>query len=455
MGNHRADDVETRRDPSDGSTPQAASPSRPAGRRARTTTPDWVEPVPVTPYVGRRAARPAPAEAPTAPAASTATPAAPARPRLTPRSEPAASAPLAPRSPRTAAPVDPTLVFAAPGRRSVVVPDVPMTAPERPERTERPAARVAPPARTAAAAPVVRPSVDDIDTARIDRVLADLAPVDHSTSFSTDVTEVLPLAPQAPATPVTVVGGRRRATTRQAAANPFVRRLPSLPLAVGAVVLGIAVTGTVTTAHTDLVDGSAAIGQIGALGGTSGSGSVRDRAVVSRASDSGLRAGAAALAGDVADRNQRLASVAQQAEARAKDLKANQWTLPVQRGAYRLTARFGEYGLWANYHTGLDFAAPPGTPIYAVAAGTVTSAGMDGPYGNKTVITLADGTELWFCHQTTFLVSPGDKVSPGQQIGTVGSTGHVTGPHLHLEVRPGGGDPVDPFAALVAHGITP
>ena len=450
MGNDRAADVESRRDPSDGPTPQVAAPARPAGRRARPTTSDWVEPIPVTPYVGRRAARPAPAEAPAEPAASA--PAAPSRPRLAPRSEPTASAPLAPRSPRTAAPVDPTLVFAAPGRRSVVVPDVPMTAPERPER---PAARVAPPARSASVAPVVRPGVDDIDTAQIDRVLADLAPVDHSTSFSTDVTEVLPLAPQAPATPVTVVGGRRRAATRQTTANPFVRRLPSLPLAVGAVVLGIAVTGTVTTAQTDLVDGSAAIGQIGALGGTSGSGSVRDRAVVSRASDSDLRSGAAALAGDVADRNQRLASVAQQAEARAKDLKANQWTLPVQRGAYRLTARFGEYGLWANYHTGLDFAAPPGTPIYAVAAGTVTSAGMDGPYGNKTVITLADGTELWFCHQTNFLVSPGDKVSPGQQIGTVGSTGHVTGPHLHLEVRPGGGDPVDPFAALVAHGITP
>lgn len=450
MGNHRADDVESRRDPSDGSSP---SPSRPAGRRARVTTPDWVEPIPVTPYVGRRAARPA-AEAPlTAPSA----PAAPARPRLTPRSEPTASAPLAPRSPRAAAPVDPTLVFATPARRSVVVPDVPMTAPERREARSVGTTTTAPaPARTTAAAPAPElDRADTIDTARIERVLADLAPVDHSTSFSTDVTEVLPLAPQAPAAPVTVVGGRRRAATRQTTANPFVRRLPSLPLAVGAVVLGIAVTGTVTTARTDLVDGSAAIGQIGALGGTSGVGSVRDRAVVSRASDSDLRAGAEALAGDVADRNQRLASVAQQAEARAKDLKANQWTLPVQRGAYRLTARFGEYGLWASYHTGLDFAAPPGTPIYAVAAGTVTSAGMDGPYGNKTVITLADGTELWFCHQTNFLVSPGDQVSPGQQIGTVGSTGHVTGPHLHLEVRPGGGDPVDPFAALVAHGITP
>ena len=49
----------------------------------------------------------------------------------------------------------------------------------------------------------------------------------------------------------------------------------------------------------------------------------------------------------------------------------------------------------------------------------------------------------------------GQQVAPGDVIGATGSTGNVTGPHLHLEVHPGGGGPADPYAALVAHGVTP
>ena len=118
-----------------------------------------------------------------------------------------------------------------------------------------------------------------------------------------------------------------------------------------------------------------------------------------------------------------------------------------------LTARFGEYGLWANYHTGLDFNGENGDPIHAIANGVVTFAGYDGSYGNKTVVTLEDGTEIWYCHQTDQYVSVGDVVTGDELIGTVGSTGHVTGSHLHIEVRPGGGDPVDPYAAFIANGV--
>jgi murein DD-endopeptidase MepM/ murein hydrolase activator NlpD len=149
-----------------------------------------------------------------------------------------------------------------------------------------------------------------------------------------------------------------------------------------------------------------------------------------------------------------LAKLAKQAESQAAKIALNQWVLPVD--GYHLTATFGQCSaLWSSCHTGLDFAAPSGTPIKAVANGTVTSVGYDGSYGNKTVITLDDGTELWFCHQTSYAVSSGQEVRAGEVIGYVGATGNVTGPHLHLEVRPGGGDPVDPYQALVVHGLQP
>jgi murein DD-endopeptidase MepM/ murein hydrolase activator NlpD len=128
--------------------------------------------------------------------------------------------------------------------------------------------------------------------------------------------------------------------------------------------------------------------------------------------------------------------------------------LPVR--GYRLTGRFGDVsGLWSSVHTGLDFAAPSGTEIRSVTAGRVVSTGYDGRYGNKTVIRLAGGTELWYCHQTGIDVRVGQRVRAGQPIGTVGSTGNVTGPHLHLEVRPSEDEPVDPLVWLRRHGLRP
>jgi murein DD-endopeptidase MepM/ murein hydrolase activator NlpD len=121
---------------------------------------------------------------------------------------------------------------------------------------------------------------------------------------------------------------------------------------------------------------------------------------------------------------------------------------------YRLTGRFGDRSsLWSSVHTGLDFAAPSGTPIRSIGTGVVVSVGYDGPYGNRTVVRLADGTELWYCHQTTVQVEAGQHVRAGERVGTVGSTGNVTGPHLHLEVRPHGGDPVDPLTWLRRQGL--
>jgi murein DD-endopeptidase MepM/ murein hydrolase activator NlpD len=134
--------------------------------------------------------------------------------------------------------------------------------------------------------------------------------------------------------------------------------------------------------------------------------------------------------------------------------KAPVVVLPVR--GYRLTGRFGDRsGLWSSVHTGLDFAAPYGTSIRSVAAGIVIATGYDGRYGNKTVIRLAGGTELWYCHQSAVDVAVGERVRPGQVIGAIGTTGNVTGPHLHLEVHPSGGEPVDPLTWLRAHGLRP
>ncbi|MGW0942952.1 M23 family metallopeptidase [Streptomyces sp. NPDC002623] len=135
---------------------------------------------------------------------------------------------------------------------------------------------------------------------------------------------------------------------------------------------------------------------------------------------------------------------------------ATQYTLPTS--SYTITSTFGQAGsLWSSgYHTGLDFAAPTGTLIKAVHSGTITEAGWAGSYGYRTILTLDDGTEVWFAHQSSISVSVGQKVGTGDVIGRVGATGNVTGAHLHLEVHPGGSsDGIDPGAWLRSKGLNP
>lgn len=117
-----------------------------------------------------------------------------------------------------------------------------------------------------------------------------------------------------------------------------------------------------------------------------------------------------------------------------------------------LGAGFGEADPWANLHAGQDFTAPTGTPVHAVHGGTVTSAGWAGSFGYRVVMTLDDGTELWYCHLST-MVATGGRVTTGDTIGRVGATGNIPAPHLHLEVRPDGGAPIDPLPWLREHGV--
>lgn len=255
-------------------------------------------------------------------------------------------------------------------------------------------------------------------------------------------------------------GGKRRATRHSGPRGPLFKGLPTLPVAVGVATLAVAVGGAVASADPQLASGGDRFAAANAMTGSFGNGSVTERVdAVSRDSDRDTLSQAnsgdleAQVEKSVAQRDTALDDLAKAAEKEAAEIALNKWVLPLK--GYRLTATFGEYGLWSSYHTGLDFAAPSGTPLYAVTNAVVTSAGFDGAYGNKTVLTLEDGTEIWYCHQSAFNVSVGDTVRAGEMIGFVGSTGHVTGPHLHLEVRPGGGDPVDPDAALRQHGVTP
>lgn len=129
-----------------------------------------------------------------------------------------------------------------------------------------------------------------------------------------------------------------------------------------------------------------------------------------------------------------------------------EWVRPLT--SYRITATFGQSSyLWSTVHTGIDLAAPTGTRVGAVGAGVIISASYDGSYGNKVVVRHDDGTETWYAHLNTIEAQVGQAVQAGTLIGTVGATGNVTGPHLHLEVRPGGGDPVDPDVAFMARGL--
>ena len=110
------------------------------------------------------------------------------------------------------------------------------------------------------------------------------------------------------------------------------------------------------------------------------------------------------------------------------------------------------YQRW-QLHAGVDFAAAGGTPIWAAASGQVIQAGWDGGYGNYTCIYHGtyggQGFATCYAHQSAILVSVGQRVSQGQVIGRVGTTGASTGDHLHFEVRLDGA-PVNPLPWLPA-----
>ena len=110
---------------------------------------------------------------------------------------------------------------------------------------------------------------------------------------------------------------------------------------------------------------------------------------------------------------------------------------PISGG--KITSRFGERSsVRSSAHTGLDLAAPTGTTIKAAASGKVIFAGYKGSYGYMIKIECDNGYEMWYAHCSKLYVSAGVRVSAGDKIAAVGSTGNSTGSHLHFEIRKNG-----------------
>lgn len=121
-------------------------------------------------------------------------------------------------------------------------------------------------------------------------------------------------------------------------------------------------------------------------------------------------------------------------------------SMPIKSN-YRVGASFGATGSWSRYHTGQDFPAPTGTPIYAAASGVVLSSTAGGWAGTNVVIQHSNGGSTLYAHMSRKVVSPGTTVKAGQLIGYVGTTGRSFGAHLHFEYYKPGVTPGDVYSA--------
>jgi len=111
---------------------------------------------------------------------------------------------------------------------------------------------------------------------------------------------------------------------------------------------------------------------------------------------------------------------------------------PLKNSKFRLSSPFGfrihPIYKTKRFHSGTDYAASKGIPIYSISDGTVIRAGITRGYGNYIVIEHGNGLKSAYAHMSTMNVKNGDKVKKGDKIGGVGMTGSATGNHLHFEV---------------------
>jgi murein DD-endopeptidase MepM/ murein hydrolase activator NlpD len=133
---------------------------------------------------------------------------------------------------------------------------------------------------------------------------------------------------------------------------------------------------------------------------------------------------------------------------------APQWVKPVDPAP--LSAGFAESGgHWKHRHTGQDFAVFDGAEVRAVGSGTVHFTGCGDGFGNQVIIRHPNGYFTQYAHLSDVRVRPGQRVGAGETIALSGSTGNVSGPHLHFEVRvtPQLGSGINPLPWLRGQGV--
>ncbi|MFE3016508.1 M23 family metallopeptidase [Streptomyces sp. NPDC059256] len=139
-------------------------------------------------------------------------------------------------------------------------------------------------------------------------------------------------------------------------------------------------------------------------------------------------------------------------EAKRREALRPKFSLPVRQNG--ISAYYGQSGVnWVSLHTGIDFPVGYGTEVLAATDGTVRTQ-FNSAYGNMVILTAPDGTETWYCHLSSAKIRSGT-VKAGEVIAYAGDSGKSTGPHLHFEVRPGGGAAINPLPWLQSHGLNP
>lgn len=173
---------------------------------------------------------------------------------------------------------------------------------------------------------------------------------------------------------------------------------------------------------------------------------IEDNALAIAREKAGAAAARSAERKSLAARAKEAKRVAQEAKLIAQ---AESWQPPLKNSVQ--TSSFG--WRWGRMHKGEDFAASVGTDLVAMSTGTVIFAGEKGAYGNLVEIRYWDGTVTYYAHMSGLSVTEGENVEPGEVVGQSGNTGGSTGPHLHLEIHPDGGEAVEPTPWLAEHSI--